>query len=64
MRAKSKQSKYEKVGESAPTEGSYPPATAATITSYQDSAAVHYALPQNKKDVTYCVIDGRLVDDA
>lgn len=34
------------------------------ISSYQDSAAVHYALPQQqKKDVTYCVVDGRLVDD-
>jgi hypothetical protein len=35
-----------------------------TITSYQDSAAV-YALPSEneKKDVTFCVIDGRLVDN-
>jgi hypothetical protein len=32
------------------------------ITSYQDSAAV-YALASGKKDVTYCVIDGRLVDN-
>lgn len=34
------------------------------ISSYQDSAAVHYALPnQQRKDITYCVVDGRLVDD-
>lgn len=36
---------------------------AADISSYQDSAAV-YAMPSgSKKDVTYCVIDGRLVDN-
>lgn len=36
---------------------------AAAISSYQDSAAV-YAMPSgSKKDVTYCVIDGRLVDN-
>jgi hypothetical protein len=36
-----------------------------TITSYQDaSAAVQYSLPSTlKSDITYCVIDGRLVDD-
>jgi hypothetical protein len=34
------------------------------ISSYQDSAAVHYALSPDKfKDRTYCIIDGRLVDE-
>lgn len=30
--------------------------------SYQQPAQEHYALPAKKKEVTYCVIDGRLVD--
>lgn len=61
IRANSKRAKYHRVG-NASTFGrnGIPP-----ITSYQDaSAAVQYSLPPNlKKDVTYCVIDGRLVDD-
>jgi hypothetical protein len=32
------------------------------VTSYQDSAAVYALSHEEKKDVTYCVIDGRLVD--
>jgi hypothetical protein len=34
------------------------------VTSYQNSASTDYALPENNKQkvVTYCVIDGRLVD--
>jgi hypothetical protein len=36
--------------------------TTSAISSYQDSGA-EYAMPSgSKKDVTYCVIDGRLVD--
>jgi len=32
------------------------------ISSYQNSASADYALPSKQKVVTYCVIDGRLVD--
>lgn len=31
-------------------------------TSYQNPTSDQYALPKNQKDLTYCVIDGRLVD--
>ena len=31
-------------------------------TSYQDAASTDYALPTDQKVVTYCVIDGRLID--
>jgi hypothetical protein len=31
-------------------------------TSYQNAASADYALPTNQKVVTYCVIDGRLID--
>lgn len=61
IRANSKRTKYNRVGNaSASSRNGIPP-----ITSYQDaSAAVQYSLPPNlKKDITYCVIDGRLVDD-
>lgn len=30
--------------------------------SYQHSNPDHYSLPEKQKEVTYCVIDGRLVD--
>lgn len=38
------------------------PGSNGTNFSYQDSANPHYALPPTQKVVTYCVIDGRLVD--
>jgi hypothetical protein len=57
LRAKAKRPKYQRLGGAAVRNGM------PTITSYQDSAAV-YALPaKGKTDVTYCVIDGRMVDD-
>lgn len=61
IRAKSKKSKYQRVGNANMDNRNGIP----TITSYQDaSAAVQYSLPSNlKSDITYCVIDGRLVDD-
>ena len=61
IRAKSNKSKYQRIGNvSADNRNGIP-----TITSYQDaSAAVQYSLPSNlKSDITYCVIDGRLIDD-
>jgi hypothetical protein len=30
--------------------------------SYQNAASTDYALPTDQKVVTYCVIDGRLID--
>lgn len=67
IRTKSKLPKYRKIGNAPGYNGGASPVSRAgepRITSYQDSAAVHYALPpQHKKDVTYCVIDGRLVDN-
>ena len=72
IREKSRQPKYIKVGDvrSNPGPNSNGGALSGTalqesvVSSYQDSAAVHYALPpQRSQDVTYCVIDGRLVDD-
>jgi hypothetical protein len=39
--------------------------TTNLITSYHDSAAVYAMSTGNKgKDVTYCVVDGRLVDSS
>jgi hypothetical protein len=61
IRTNSNKAKYQRVGNaSIVNRNGIPP-----ITSYQDaSAAVQYALPSNlKSDITYCVIDGRLVDD-
>lgn len=61
IRANSKLPKYQKLSNG----NALAPNGLPTIISYQDSAAVHYALApkQQKKDVTYCVIDGRLVDN-
>jgi dsRNA-specific ribonuclease len=61
IRANSNKLKYQRIRNvSTSVRNGIPP-----ITSYQDaSAAVQYSLPQNhKSDITYCVIDGRLVDD-
>jgi hypothetical protein len=58
--------KYEKIGEvcNGVNGKSFPSTVGTTVTaSYQESAAV-YSLPStNKKDVTYCVIDDRLVNE-
>mmetsp|Transcript_15488 Transcript_15488/g.25832 ORF Transcript_15488/g.25832 Transcript_15488/m.25832 type:complete len:432 (+) Transcript_15488:748-2043(+) len=37
--------------------------SSARATSYQNSGSTDYALPTNQKVVTYCVIDGRLIDE-
>ena len=61
IRAGSKENKYQRLGNAnIVNRNGIPP-----ITSYQDaSAAVQYSLPSSQKsDITYCVIDGRLVDD-
>jgi len=73
IREKSRQPKYLKVGDvranvGTKNNGGQPSGSMvqeSSVTSYQDSAAVHYALPpQHNQDVTYCVIDGRLVDES
>lgn len=53
---------YQVIGD-APISGSVNSAAHPPITSYQDSNAVYYAIPEKKKDRTYCVIDDRLVGD-
>lgn len=72
IREKSRQPKYLKVGDvrSIPSPnkngGAFTVAALedSVVASYQDSVAIHYALlPEQNRDVTYCVIDGRLVDD-
>lgn len=54
IRNKIRYGKYQKLG---PAQDSHAQKHA---TSYQNSA--DYALPPKQKVVTYCVIDGRLVD--
>ena len=72
IREKSRQPKYVKVGDvrsyPSPNKNGGTHAAVAleesAVASYQDSAAINYALlPQQNRDVTYCVIDSRLVDD-
>lgn len=72
VRSKSRVHKYERIGDTRAYSNDTknggtlfsPVVPESAINSYQDSAAMHYALPpQSKQDVTYCVIDGRLVDD-
>jgi hypothetical protein len=60
VRANRKRPKYQSLGNAAINARK----GATVTTSYQDSAAA-YALPaeNEKKDVTFCVIDGRLVDN-
>jgi hypothetical protein len=67
VRAKIRLPKYQKLGDASvmSNNGSarVTKVTEPAITSYQDSAAVLYTLPhhEQKRDVTYCVIDDRLV---
>jgi hypothetical protein len=61
IRLKGKESNYQKVG--AVGMNDTPSQTGAVPgTSYQNSDSTQYALPTTQKVVTYCVIDGRLVD--
>jgi hypothetical protein len=60
IRVKGKEANYQKVEMSDnPSQSS--PASGST-SSYQNSASTQYAIPPTQKVVTYCVIDGRLVD--
>jgi hypothetical protein len=69
VRAKIRLPKYQKLGDASMMSNNVSKrvtkVTEPAITSYQDSAAVLYTLPRHeqKRDVTYCVIDDRLVDN-
>jgi len=60
-RARAREFKYQKIPYVVKSErfSTSPPNSGA---SYQQPAQDHYALPAKQKEVTYCVIDGRLVD--
>lgn len=61
MRSKSLEVKYQSLANAGVSSPSAPSTTVSN--SYQNPANDGYAIPtQQKKDVTYCVIDGRLVD--
>lgn len=60
MRSKSVETKYQALGGAGGAPSSAP--ASAGQGSYQSSASDGYAIPAQQKDVTYCVIDGRLVD--
>jgi hypothetical protein len=57
LRDKSRAAQYRKLGGGGTNE-----AYTSDATSYQNQASVYYALPPTQKVVTYCVIDGRLID--
>jgi hypothetical protein len=62
IHTKGKEYNYQKIGGVAMSDNPSQPGSNGTNFSYQDSANPHYALPPTQKVVTYCVIDGRLVD--
>ena len=59
LRKKSLEAKYQSVGGASATSSA---PTSTTPGSYQNPAGDGYAIATQQKDVTYCVIDGRLVD--
>jgi hypothetical protein len=63
IRVKGKETNYQKVGGigMGDNRSQSGPASGANF-SYQNSAAAQYAIPPTQNVVTYCVIDGRLVD--
>jgi hypothetical protein len=61
VRSKTPEIGYKKAGlENRSGYGSMQPTISSS--AYRDSANEPYALPNNQKSLTYCVIDGRLVD--
>lgn len=63
MRQKSMEPKYEPIGNVGAANSLGQNQT--TTNSYQNPASDGYAISDTqKKDVTYCVIDGRLVDQS
>ena len=63
-RARARETKYLKVAyvANSKSDGTSSSPPSAGVETYQQPAQDHYALPAKKKEVTYCVIDGRLVD--
>ena len=61
IRKMSSETKYEVIGGAGTIGNSTGPGPILS-TSYQNPASVDYAISTQPKDVTYCVIDGRLVD--
>lgn len=57
IRVKGKQATYQKLGSVGQNDNS-----TQSGASYQNPASAQYAIPPTQKVVTYCVIDGRLVD--
>jgi hypothetical protein len=63
IRVKGKhETKYQKVEMSDNPSQSSAASGSTYASSYQNSDSTHYAIPPTQKVVTYCVIDGRLVD--
>lgn len=60
IRKQRKEISYHKLANGS-SEQQYSP-TGYGGTSYQNAASADYALPTDQKVVTYCVIDGRLID--
>jgi len=64
-RARAREAKQNKMKHALKSDGGgsgASPPNAASAAPYQQPAQDHYALPAKRKEVTYCVIDGRLVD--
>jgi large-conductance mechanosensitive channel len=62
---KAKESKYQKLVANGTNDPSFHQTNISTIASYQQTQTnTSYALPPTQKVVTYCVIDGRLVDNS
>jgi hypothetical protein len=64
IRRHKRDAKYHKIsnGSTVPASGDSAPRSYNSPSSYQNSGSTDYALPTNQKVVTYCVIDGRLID--
>jgi hypothetical protein len=65
IRVKGKESNYQKVGGVGMSDNRSQSSAASGsnfASSYQNSDSTQYAIPPAQKVVTYCVIDGRLVD--
>jgi 4'-phosphopantetheinyl transferase EntD len=60
---KAKESTYQKLIPNGSTDPSFHQTNLSTVASYQQTTTLNYALPPTQKVVTYCVIDGRLVDN-
>jgi beta-glucanase (GH16 family) len=62
VREKSKEPKYTNVNGGTSNLSFQTTGSGAGVGSYQNPDGATFTVPANQKDVTYCVIDGRLVD--